>query len=126
MASDLLEKCGVFKTQMADEVEVFHLHLVATTSGESVYSAGRSEFWTVVIITMRVIWRELSKVQVESETAYGSEDKVVMVGKHLWGTLKVHRVMDNFIRSQFRQYPEVALHITLYLFEQWGSRVEVV
>ena len=57
---------------------------------------------------IRVIWRELKKVQFELETAYGSEDKVVMVGQYLWGTLQAHKVMDKFLRKQFRHHPEVA------------------
>ena len=75
---------------------------------------------------MRVIWRELLKVQVESETAYGLSDNVVLLGQYLWGTLQTHRVMDNFLRVQFRQHIEVAPHITFYLFEHWSPRVEVV
>ena len=40
-----------------------------------------------------------------------------MVDQYLWGKLQAHRVMDEFMRSQFRQNPDVAPHSTLYLFE---------
>ena len=49
-----------------------------------------------------------------------------MVGQYLWGTLKTHRVMDEFLWEQFRQHTEVAPHINIYLFEHRASRVEVV
>ena len=74
----------------------------------------------------RVICRELRKVQVDSETAYGSAENVMMVGQYLRGTLQVLRVMDDFLISQFQQHPEVVPHINLYFFEHWDLRVEVV
>ena len=33
-------------------------------------------------------------IWVESETAYGLWDNVVIVGQYLWGTIQSHRVMD--------------------------------
>ena len=80
----------------------------------------------MVLTTTRVIWRELQKVRVESETAYGSAENMVMVGHYLWVTIQAHRVMDDLLRSQFRQHPEVAPHITLYLFKHRAPIVEVV
>ena len=61
----------------------------------------------MVIIMMRVIWIELMKVRVESEPSYVSEDKVVTLGKYLWGALQDHIVMYEFLLAQFRQQPEV-------------------
>ena len=75
---------------------------------------------------MQVIWRELNKVWFESETTCGSENKFVMVGQYLWGTLKSHIVMNKFLRAQFKQNTEVTLHITIYLFEHLYPRVDVV
>ena len=69
-------------------MEAFHLHLVTTTHGEAVYSTVRAELLTVILTMMRVIWRELRKVRVDSETSYVSEDKDVIVGKYLWVTYK--------------------------------------
>ena len=80
----------------------------------------------MVLTMMKVIWRELRKVRVDSETVYDSEDNVVMVGQYLWENLQAYRVVDDLLRSQFRQHPEVAPHITLYLFNHWSPRVEVV
>ena len=34
--------------------------------------------------------------------------------------------MGDFLRAQLPQHPEVAPHITLYLFEQWVLRVDVM
>ena len=62
----------------------------------------------------------------EPETVYDLVDSVVMVCQYLWGTLQAHRVMDYLLRYQFRQHPEVALHITLYLCVHRALRVEVV
>ena len=75
--------------------------------------------------TVRVIWRYLGKVHVETDTAYGSEDKSVMEWKYLWGALRENRVMDKFLRSHF-QNPEVEPHINLYLFKHRPPRVEAV
>ena len=47
----------------------------------------------------------------DSETAYGLKDNVVMVGQYLWVTLLSHRVMDDFLRYQFQQHAEVVPHI---------------
>ena len=49
-----------------------------------------------------------------------------MVGQYLWGTLKSHKVMDEFLWEKFRQNPEVAPHKILYLFDYLFLRVEVV
>ena len=103
--SKLFSKCGVFWDQMAAEVESFRLHLVTNSFREAVSSARIVELCTVVLTMMRFIWRELRKVQVESETAYGSAYNVVMVGRYLWCNLQAHRFMDDFLRDQFRQHP---------------------
>ena len=69
---------------------------------------------------VRSIWKELIKVRVEVETIYGSENLSEMVRQYLWGTLHAHWLMDEFLeffQKQLRQHLEVALHITLYLFE---------
>ena len=92
---------------------------------EGAGAAGKVECWTVVLTMVRVIWRELRKVRVEAETAYGSENPTEMVGQYLWGTLQTHRVMDDFLRTQFCQHPEVDPHITLSLFEHISPLVEV-
>ena len=62
---------------------------------------------------VRVNWREMRNVGVEVETYYGLETLAVMVGQYLWGNLQAHRVMDEFLRTQFRHHPEVAPHIML-------------
>ena len=86
---------------MVAELEAFCLHLVTSTSGEVLPSKGRAYYWTVVLTMIRVIWRELRKVRVKSETAYGSEENVVVVGQYFWGTLQAHIIMNNFLRAQF-------------------------
>ena len=42
---------------MDPEVKSFHIHLVTTTYGEAVPSAGRADSWTVVLPMIRVIWK---------------------------------------------------------------------
>ena len=66
---------------------------------------------------VRVIWRELRKVRVEAETAYGSDKPAEIVEKNFWWTLQAHWVMDDFLRTLFHQHTEVAPQITLYLFK---------
>ena len=55
--------------------------------GENAPDSCRAELWTVVLTMARVIYKELGKVQVDTETAYGSEHPDVMVGQYLWWTL---------------------------------------
>ena len=62
---------------------------------------------------VHVIWKDLRKVRVESETAYGSDILSLIVGKYLWGTIQENIVMDDFLRTQFIHHAEVEPHITL-------------
>ena len=71
LASELLGKCGVFESHFESEIEASQMQLVTTTYREGVEAAGRSEFWTVVLTMVRLIWRGLRKVRMETETAYG-------------------------------------------------------
>ena len=47
-------------------------------------ASGRAEFWTVVFTMVRLVLRELIKVRVEAETAYGLETPAMKVGQYLW------------------------------------------
>ena len=55
---------------------------------------------------------------VDAETAYGSEKPMEMVVQYLWVTLQAHRMMDDFLRTQFRQHFEVAPHIGVSYLKQ--------
>ena len=48
------------------------------------------------------------------------------MGQYLWGTLKDHIVMDNFLRTQLQHHPEVDPYIMLYMFEHRSPWVEVL
>ena len=74
MASDLLGKFYVIWSQFSAEIEAFQLHLAIMTYGEGAGAAGKTECWAVVLTMVRVIWRELSKVRVEADAVYGSEN----------------------------------------------------
>ena len=56
---------------MALEVEAFYLNFVTTTYGETASTAAKSEFWILALTIMKVICKELGKVRVDSDTAYG-------------------------------------------------------
>ena len=86
-------------------------------------AAGKEKFCTELITMVRVIWMELRKFRVEADTACVSDNLSEVVGKYLWGNLQVHRVMDDFLQTQFLQHPEVAPQITIYLFEHRCPRV---
>ena len=116
IASELLEKCGVLLSRLATEIEVFQLHLITTTYGDGAVAAGKTGCWTVVLTMVRAIWGGLRKVRVEVDTAYGSYEPSEMVGKHLWGTLLSHRVMEDFLRMKLCQHSEVDPQITLHIF----------
>ena len=66
LVSEILSKCRILKAHMISEVEASHIHLVATTYGEALSSSWRAECCTVVLKMIKVIWREMSKVRVES------------------------------------------------------------
>ena len=46
------------------------MHLATTTYGDGVMAVGKAECWTVVLTMVHVIWHDLRKVRVESDTAY--------------------------------------------------------
>ena len=125
LASEFLGKFGVFWSQLADEIEVFQIHLVTMAYGKGSGAMGKAECWTVVLTMVRVIQRELMKVRVEVDTVYGSENPTEILGQQLRGNLQVHRVIDEFLRKKFLQHPEVAPHTTLYIFEHKAPRVEM-
>ena len=56
------------------------MHLVITEYGNNTMTSVKAECYTVVITMVLVIWTELRKVRVESETAYGYDILLVMVG----------------------------------------------
>ena len=81
LASEIIIKCGVFWSQPAAEIEVFHLHLITTTYRDAISGSGKSECWLVVLTMVRVICRELRKVRVQLETDFGEICHQVMVGQ---------------------------------------------
>ena len=125
LSCELLGKRGVLWSRLAADIEAIQMHLVTTTCREGDMAAGIEECCTVVLTMVRVIWRELRKVRVEAETSYGLETHAVKVGQYLWGTLQALRVMENFLRTQLRQHPEVSPQITMYMFEHRAPLVEV-
>ena len=64
------------------------------------------------------------KVRVGAKITYGPEALAIMVCKYMWGTFHSHRVMGNFLSTQFQQHPEVAPQITLHLLKHRAPRVE--
>ena len=105
LSSKLLGKCGVFWSQLDAEIEAFQMHLVTTTYRDIEMAAGKAECWLIVFTMVRVIWRELIKVQAEMKIKYESDTPELMMGPFLWGILQVHRVMDDFLRNQLFQHP---------------------
>ena len=81
LASEIIIKCGVFWSQPAAEIEVFHLHLITTTYRDAISGSGKSECWLVVLTMVRIICIELIKVRVKSENNFGEICHQVMVGQ---------------------------------------------
>ena len=84
---------------MAAEIEAFQLHFVTTNYGEVLVASGKAHYWMVVLTMVRVIWRELRKVWVEADPAYGSDNPSEILGKYLWGNIQAHQVIDEFLRK---------------------------
>ena len=60
----------------------------------------------------------MRNVRLDTDTAYISDNPSEMVGQYLRVNLQAHLVMDDFLLTHFFHRPEVAPHITLYLFEK--------
>ena len=125
LTSELLGECIVLRYKLAAEIEASQMHLVTTTYGDGAMEARKAEYWTMVLTMVRIIWRYLRKVRVESDMAYGSDKPLMMVSKYLCGALQVHRLMHDFLQTQFLHHPEVDPYITIYLFKHRDPRVEV-
>ena len=48
--------------------------MVTTTYREGEEAARKAEYWTIVLMMVQVIWRDIRKVRVEAKTAYGSDN----------------------------------------------------
>ena len=70
LASEMLGYFGVFRYQLEVDIEAFIFTWTSSLMEIHNYMQG-SECWNVVLTMARVIWVELTKVWVESETAYG-------------------------------------------------------
>ena len=66
VASELLRKCGLLWSQLAEEIEEFNLHLITTTYRYSVSGSVKYEFWLVFLTMVRVIWRYMRKFRVQA------------------------------------------------------------
>ena len=64
----------MFLYQLTAEIEEFQPHLVTTTYREGEEAARKAEYWTIVLMMVQVIWRDIRKVRVEAKTAYGSDN----------------------------------------------------
>ena len=84
LSCEFLGKRGLLWSHLAAEIEAIQIHLVTTTCREVDMAAGKAECCTVVLTMVRVICRELRKVRVEAETAYGLETPAMKVGQYLW------------------------------------------
>ena len=84
-------------------------------------AARKGKYWNVVLTMVQVISRELRKVRLQAETEHGSDNLLGMVVHYLWVTLQAHRAVDDFLLTKICQHPEVALNITLYLFEHGNT-----
>ena len=71
-------------SQLADEIEVFQIHLVTMAYGKGSGAMGKAECWTLVLNMVQVIWRDMSKFRVEAETEYGSDKPLEMLRKYPW------------------------------------------
>ena len=74
-------KRGVLWHQLASEIEPVQMLLVTTTYGYGSMASGKAECCTVVVTMVHIILQELRKVRAESETEYGSDTPLVMVGQ---------------------------------------------
>ena len=68
--SDILGNCEVFWSQLPSDIEFFYIHLVSTTYGDAVSGSRRSYLRMVLIMMVRVIFRESRKFKFKAEIAY--------------------------------------------------------
>ena len=63
--------------------------------------------------------------RLDTDTAYVSDNPSEMVRQYLRVNQQAHLVMNYFFLTHFFQHPEVAPHITLYLFEKMSPWKQV-
>ena len=96
-ARNLLGKCAIFWSQLAAEMEDFHLHILTTKYGDSASGSDSTKCWIVVLTMVRVIRRNTRKVCVQAEKAYELTSTNFMVGKYLWSNLQSQQVINKFL-----------------------------
>lgn len=125
--SMLNDSCSFWK-ELGSEVDTFFNYLLTTMYGASPTAAGRTECWTVVLTLLQVVWRELRKVRVVAETAYGysKRNPSLMVGQYMWALSQAHCVQNEFLQSGFWRHPKVSPGIMMYLFEHRAPKAELL
>ena len=73
LVSNLLGKCGVIWSLLSDDIQDFNIHLIMRIYGESAPFSGKDECLIVFLTLVIFIWRDLRKLHIQAEMAYGSE-----------------------------------------------------
>ena len=76
-----------------------------------------TEGWILVSACVYVMFEELYKVRMHANTAKSESEHQVKCATYLWCTLQAHRVMTDFVSSNFRGHASIGLIINLHLFQ---------
>ena len=87
-------------------------HRLHSTSG-----CTGTKAWSLVSDEVLGFIEELHRAQMQGVNAKRNKDKFVQCARYLWFSLQGHRVMQAFLRVEFRGHPIIAPIVNLHLFK---------
>ena len=79
--------------------------------------------WKTVLTLVKVIFQELQKVRVVAEHAYNFPARANAL--YLWEVLQTHRVMVQFVCTNFREHPMFHPKKIMFLFKTSVPKSEI-
>ena len=124
VCKELLSLTVDFFRKMSSMMSILYRELMVTTFGsDNPSKESKAICWKIVLTLVRVIFRELRKVRVGSEHAYNFPHRANAL--YLWGILQAHRVMAEFVKTNFREHPMFHPKMIMFLFETSVPKSEI-
>ena len=124
LCRELMSLTVDFFRKMSSMMSVLYRELMVKTFGsDNPSKESKAICWKIVLTLVKVIFRELRKVRVGSEHAYSFSDRANPL--YLWGVLQAHRVMADFVKTNFREHPMFHPKMIMFLFETSVPKSEI-
>ena len=81
--------------------------LTNTTNDDNPTKTWTGKCSQIVKLMVRVFLRELRKIRVGSDMAYGASEPHIWVVQYLWHNIQAHRVMIEFREADFHPYNSI-------------------